>query len=105
MKELIPEFFYLPEMFRNENRLPLGRSQDGLEVNDVELPPGLMAVRMSSFAYIERLSRVNMSVCTSTTGLTSSSDISSAERRQQPLTTSSSTSPMREWTSRPSTPP
>ena len=39
VKELIPEWFYLPEIFRNENRLPLGRSQAGVNVDDVELPP------------------------------------------------------------------
>ena len=39
VKELIPEFFFLPEMFRNDNRLPLGRSQEAVRVDDVELPP------------------------------------------------------------------
>ena len=39
VKELIPEFFFQPEMFRNENRLPLGKSQGGVQVDDVELPP------------------------------------------------------------------
>ena len=39
VKELTPEWFFLPEMFRNENRLPLGRSQQGVEVDDVQLPP------------------------------------------------------------------
>jgi len=39
VKELIPEFFYLPEMFRNENRFALGVRQDGKMVDDVVLPP------------------------------------------------------------------
>lgn len=38
VKELIPEFFYLPEMFYNSNRYDLGRQEDGAMVNHVELP-------------------------------------------------------------------
>lgn len=36
--ELIPEFFYLPEIFRNHNLAYLGRSRSGHTVNEVELP-------------------------------------------------------------------
>ncbi|GAX27124.1 hypothetical protein FisN_13Lh328 [Fistulifera solaris] len=39
MKELVPEFFYLPEMFLNTNGFPLGRTQSGHLVHDVGLPP------------------------------------------------------------------
>lgn len=39
MKELIPEFFCLPEMFLNTNKFPLGRTQSGRLVDDVVLPP------------------------------------------------------------------
>ncbi|XP_018329920.1 neurobeachin isoform X3 [Agrilus planipennis] len=39
VKELIPEFFFLPEMFVNFNRYRLGVQEDGTSVNDVELPP------------------------------------------------------------------
>ncbi|XP_064482280.1 neurobeachin-like isoform X2 [Ornithodoros turicata] len=39
VKELIPEFFYLPEMFMNKNRYQLGRQEDGTPVGDVVLPP------------------------------------------------------------------
>lgn len=39
VKELIPEFFFLPEMFVNSNRYRLGTQDDGSLVNDVELPP------------------------------------------------------------------
>ncbi|CAL1540736.1 unnamed protein product, partial [Lymnaea stagnalis] len=39
VKELIPEFFCLPEMFTNTNKYSLGKQEDGKEVNDVELPP------------------------------------------------------------------
>ncbi|XP_054014674.1 neurobeachin isoform X7 [Hylaeus anthracinus] len=39
VKELIPEFFFLPEMLVNSNRYRLGRQEDGSSVGDVELPP------------------------------------------------------------------
>ncbi|XP_031781588.1 neurobeachin isoform X6 [Nasonia vitripennis] len=39
VKELIPEFFFLPEMLVNTNRYRLGRQEDGSSVGDVELPP------------------------------------------------------------------
>ena len=38
VKELIPEFFYLPEMFLNLNDLNLGKLDDGNLVNDVITP-------------------------------------------------------------------
>jgi hypothetical protein len=38
-QELIPEFFFLPEMFVNANRYRLGQHEDGTAVGDVELPP------------------------------------------------------------------
>ncbi|XP_060234506.1 lipopolysaccharide-responsive and beige-like anchor protein isoform X2 [Meriones unguiculatus] len=39
IKELIPEFYYLPEMFVNVNSYNLGVMDDGTVVSDVELPP------------------------------------------------------------------
>ncbi|KAM9819383.1 lipopolysaccharide-responsive and beige-like anchor protein isoform 2-T2 [Syngnathus typhle] len=39
VKELIPEFYYLPEMFVNTNSYNLGVMEDGTAVSDVELPP------------------------------------------------------------------
>jgi hypothetical protein len=39
VKELTPEWFYLPEMFVNNNRLDLGLKQSGVRVDDVKLPP------------------------------------------------------------------
>jgi len=39
VKELIPEFYYLPEMFVNSNGYRLGQLDDGTKVDDVELPP------------------------------------------------------------------
>ena len=38
VKELIPEFYYLPEMFLNLNKYRLGATQDKHVVDDVELP-------------------------------------------------------------------
>ncbi|XP_075923575.1 neurobeachin isoform X4 [Petromyzon marinus] len=39
VKELIPEFFYLPEMFTNSNDYNLGVTDAGVAVGDVVLPP------------------------------------------------------------------
>lgn len=39
MKELIPEFFCLPEMYLNTNEFPLGRTQNNRLVDNVGLPP------------------------------------------------------------------
>ncbi|MEQ2224844.1 hypothetical protein ILYODFUR_011623 [Ilyodon furcidens] len=39
VKELIPELFYLPEMFVNANNYNLGVMEDGVVVSDVDLPP------------------------------------------------------------------
>lgn len=39
LKELIPEFFCLPEMFVNMNGYKLGLLEEGQGVDDVELPP------------------------------------------------------------------
>ena len=39
VKELIPEFYYLPEMFVNNSGYRLGQLDDGMKGDDVELPP------------------------------------------------------------------
>ncbi|KFM56661.1 WD repeat and FYVE domain-containing protein 3, partial [Stegodyphus mimosarum] len=39
VKELIPEFFYLPEFLLNSNHFDLGSKQNGVPLNDVVLPP------------------------------------------------------------------
>ena len=39
VKELIPEFFYLPEFLENLNELDLGVSQNGKRLGPVQLPP------------------------------------------------------------------
>ena len=38
VKELIPEFFYMPEMFLNVNKLNLGVEENGNKVNNVATP-------------------------------------------------------------------
>eukprot|EP00117_Sycon_ciliatum_P027901 scpid3277/ scgid22558/ WD repeat and FYVE domain-containing protein 3; Beach domain, WD repeat and FYVE domain-containing protein 1 len=39
VKELIPEFFYLPDFLKNSNKFRLGVKQNGSVLNDVILPP------------------------------------------------------------------
>ncbi|XP_030866045.3 lipopolysaccharide-responsive and beige-like anchor protein isoform X1 [Gorilla gorilla gorilla] len=53
IKELIPEFYYLPEMFVNFNNYNLGVMDDGTVVSDVELPP--WAKTSEEFVHINRL--------------------------------------------------
>ena len=38
VRELIPEFFYLPELFLNINKLNLGKREDGIEVDNIITP-------------------------------------------------------------------
>ena len=38
IRELIPEYYYLPEMFINSNGLFLGKKRSGILVDDVEMP-------------------------------------------------------------------
>nr|XP_043884201.1 lipopolysaccharide-responsive and beige-like anchor protein isoform X3 [Solea senegalensis] len=53
VKELIPEFYYLPEMFVNANSYNLGVMDDSTRVSDVELPP--WAKSPEDFVRINRL--------------------------------------------------
>lgn len=39
VKELIPEFFYLPEFLTNHNKFEFGTKQNGEVLGDVCLPP------------------------------------------------------------------
>ncbi|CAJ1067579.1 WD repeat- and FYVE domain-containing protein 4 isoform X1 [Xyrichtys novacula] len=39
VRELIPEFFYLPDFLLNSNHIQLGCMEDGTPLGDVELPP------------------------------------------------------------------
>uniref|UniRef100_A0A672GLV7 Neurobeachin n=1 Tax=Salarias fasciatus TaxID=181472 RepID=A0A672GLV7_SALFA len=53
VKELIPEFYFLPEMFVNANNYNLGVMEDGTVVSDVDLPP--WAKSPEEFVRINRL--------------------------------------------------
>uniref|UniRef100_A0A8C4V6B4 Neurobeachin n=1 Tax=Falco tinnunculus TaxID=100819 RepID=A0A8C4V6B4_FALTI len=53
VKELIPEFYYLPEMFVNSNGYSLGIREDEVVVNDVDLPP--WAKKPEDFVRINRM--------------------------------------------------
>lgn len=53
LQELIPEFYFLPEMFINQNRYKFGKQEDGEEVADVEMPP--WAKNPDDFVRINRM--------------------------------------------------
>ncbi|KAL0994859.1 hypothetical protein UPYG_G00128210 [Umbra pygmaea] len=53
VKELIPEFYYLPEMFVNSSGYELGQREDGTSVCDVELPA--WAKKPEDFVRINRM--------------------------------------------------
>uniref|UniRef100_A0A668VN01 Neurobeachin n=1 Tax=Oreochromis aureus TaxID=47969 RepID=A0A668VN01_OREAU len=53
VKELIPEFYYLPEMFVNSNEYELGMREDAVPVSDVELP--VWAKKPEDFVRINRM--------------------------------------------------
>uniref|UniRef100_A0A3P9I7N3 Neurobeachin n=1 Tax=Oryzias latipes TaxID=8090 RepID=A0A3P9I7N3_ORYLA len=53
VKELIPEFYYLPEMFVNSSNYNLGIREDGSRISDVELPA--WAKKPEDFVRINRM--------------------------------------------------
>uniref|UniRef100_A0A3P8ZPW2 Neurobeachin n=1 Tax=Esox lucius TaxID=8010 RepID=A0A3P8ZPW2_ESOLU len=53
VKELIPEFYYLPEMFVNSSGYELGQREDGTPVCDIELPA--WAKKPEDFVRINRM--------------------------------------------------
>lgn len=55
VKELIPEFYYLPEFLMNNEGLNLGVRQCGLAVDDVELPPWAPDARLFSLIHRQAL--------------------------------------------------
>ena len=61
VRELIPEFFYLPEMFLNINGLNLGKLENGTVVNDVLTPcsnnPYDFIITMKTVLESEKLSK------------------------------------------------
>lgn len=60
VKELIPEFFYLPEMFENTNDYDFGALEDGTKLGDVVLPP--WATSPEEFVRIHRQVRSTLSL-------------------------------------------
>ena len=44
LRELIPEFYYFPEMFWNLNQINLGKKVNGIQVNEVEMPQDLSKI-------------------------------------------------------------
>ncbi|KAJ0175382.1 hypothetical protein K1T71_008541 [Dendrolimus kikuchii] len=55
VKELIPELFYLPELFHNNEDLNLGVRQCGLGVDSVELPPWAADARLFTLVHRQAL--------------------------------------------------
>lgn len=53
VKELVPEFYCLPEMFVNQNGFNFGKQDDGVEVKDVVLPP--WAKNSEDFVRVNRM--------------------------------------------------
>ena len=53
MQELIPEFYYLPDMFMNSNSYKMGETEENKLVSDVELPP--WAKSSEDFVRINRM--------------------------------------------------
>lgn len=39
VKELIPEFYYLPDFLKNTNGFDLGETTSGFKIDNVDLPP------------------------------------------------------------------
>ena len=52
-QELIPEFYYLPEMFVNANKYKMGESEDSGNIDSVVLPP--WAASPEEFIRINRM--------------------------------------------------
>ena len=82
VRELIPEFFYLPEFLVNSNKYDFGVLQNmTTAIDSVELPPWAREIRRSSLRSIARHWRVPTSPQTYTIGLTSCSVASRRARR------------------------
>lgn len=63
-QELIPEFYYLPEMFVNSSEYDLGLREDRTAVCDVDLP--VWAKKPEDFVRINRMVRNGKIMCAST---------------------------------------
>ena len=52
LRELIPEFFYLPEMFMNINNINFKKRTDNTLVDDVKIPSHLLKNKIHDKDYI-----------------------------------------------------
>ena len=55
LQELIPEWYFMPDMFVNANQYTLGKTEEEQEVSDVELPK--WAKSPEDFVRINRMVR------------------------------------------------
>ena len=44
LRELIPEFYYFPEIFWNINKVDFDKREDGVQVDDVEMPQDISKI-------------------------------------------------------------
>ena len=57
VRELIPEFFYFPEIFLNSNDIKLGVLENGKPVYNVLTP-----CKNNAYAFVELMNRINKSI-------------------------------------------
>ena len=70
VKELTPEFYYLPDFLRNRNQLPLGKTQEGVYLwATLSCPLGLIIALLGSWTSCEQLWRASTSHSPFTDGL------------------------------------
>ena len=70
IRELTPEFYYLPEFLANVNNFDFGTRQTSQSIGNVELPRGLKETRMSSSPNSEKPWKVPTSAAIFTNGST-----------------------------------
>ena len=58
---MIPEFYYLPDMFMNSNSYKMGETEENKLVSDVELPP--WAKSAEDFVRINRMVTNKSKMC------------------------------------------
>ncbi|KAL4704358.1 hypothetical protein ACJJTC_010743 [Scirpophaga incertulas] len=63
VKELIPELFYLPELFYNNEGLELGVRQCGVGVDNVEVPPWAAEARLFTLLHRQALESAPVTDC------------------------------------------
>lgn len=63
VKELIPEFFYMPEFLVNSNSYHFGVKQDGEPILDVGLPPCAKVHKFCKVLYFNKLTLTSNFSC------------------------------------------